>query len=169
MTPPENLSQIPLTMTDRGGLNAVQWALEHRVQSDEQKRLLRYLGTENPYASIPLPATPEFNTRQEMKRIYSDLNLTETPWFHETLWNVLSTETVTGQAISEGWDAMFGPSYNVDPNFRVTPELLEKYASDLIEEQQERMGSSESFLEFIHNVNDVRAKNKQRSRYFSGS
>ena len=107
--------------------------------------------------------TPKEQSTREMNAIYSS-RAASSVGFGTKLGLAFGGETVIGEL----WREINSPSYaatGYDPN----DEDYEKYASDIPREAAERVaGSSESFAEFLYEVNEVRETNRRRQELFSG-
>ena len=108
--------------------------------------------------------TPRDRSAREMWKLY-DLRPKTDVGFFDKIGLAFSNETV----IAELWREMNAPDYKPEKNFRVTADDIEQYASDIPEDQLNRViSSSNSFAEFIYETDQVRLTNKRRSELFSG-
>ena len=120
-----------------------------------------------PWGLIRPASTPKYRTKRELDLIYNNPNESFQFGWHGVgkLWSALQYETVTGEFIRD----VFSPSYRDNPDFTVTDSLLQKYASDLPEELQERIATvSDSFPEFLHQLDDARITMERREAMFRG-
>tara|TARA_R100000655_G_scaffold17753_1_gene37636 strand:+ start:3666 stop:7976 length:4311 start_codon:yes stop_codon:yes gene_type:complete len=105
---------------------------------------------------------PEFVTRRELQQAYEP----QVPGVLERIGTAFTYETVTGE-LARDW---FGPSFTPDPAFELTDEMAEKYMADFSPEIRQNIIDDEplSFLEFLHEVDDVRTALRKRQEMFSG-
>lgn len=105
---------------------------------------------------------PEFVTRRELRQAYEP----QVPGVMSRIGTAFTYETVTGELIRD-W---FGPSFTPDPTFELNDDMSEKYMADFSPEIRQNIIDSEplSFLEFLHEVDDVRTALRKRQEMFSG-
>ena len=105
---------------------------------------------------------PEFVTRRELQQVYEP----QVPSIMSRIGTAFTYETVTGE-LARDW---FGPSFTPDPTFELTNEMAEKYMADFSPEIRQNIIDDEplSFLEFLHEVDDVRTALRKRQEMFSG-
>ena len=118
-----------------------------------------------PWAAMLNTESPQYRTKRELDRVYDNPNEKLDMGFFGKLGSAFAYETVTGEAIRD----YTGSDFPADPNFKVTDDLIEEYASDFLPEVQERIReSATSFPGFLHEVDDVRIANRRREAMFSG-
>jgi len=140
------------------------------VQTDPQT----IAATDIPFSALPAKPTPEARTKRDLLTKFYNPNRPENQdlSFFGKVGQAFSNETVLGQAFRD----MGGPSYENDPNFSITDELIQEYAEDLSDSTKERLkdpgffgGSPASnFLEFLEEVNDARITERRRAQLFQG-
>ena len=121
-----------------------------------------------PYGMFDPAHAPAYLTSETLMQMYRDPSQVvdfKMGWFSKVK-SAFMYETVIGELIR---DQFLSPHFDEDPNFRVTDELLNKYGSDLPEETQKRVAEgSESFLEFLHELDDARIMHRRRNALFEG-
>ena len=140
------------------------------VQTDPQT----LKATDVPFSALPAKPTPEARTKHDLLTKFYNPNRPENQdlSFFGKVGQAFSNETVLGQAFRD----MGGPSYENDPNFTITDQLIQEYAEDLSDSTKERLkdpgflgGSPASnFLEFLEEVNDARITERRRAQLFQG-
>ena len=106
---------------------------------------------------------PQYRTSRELSLMYQPYQ--RNLGFVGKLGTSLKYATVTGEAIR---DLATFDTFRNDPNFMVSDDLLTNYASDLPEETQERLKSSGSLMEFLHETDDARLGLKRMEELFKG-
>jgi hypothetical protein len=113
----------------------------------------------------PEPDFLEFKNREELKKQYDGFSKTSDLGFFQKLGTAFEYETVIGEIVRD----VKSPWFYDDPDFYVTNNMLEEYAPDIPEEAQRRVAEiSNSFPEFLHEVQDVRNALEARKAIFSG-
>ena len=118
-----------------------------------------------PFELLSLPSTPATRTKKELTRLYNQPEAHDLG-FGGKILTALEYETVTGEALRDMTSRSYPMAEMLDPNFTVTPELIEEYASDIPKETLRRIGSPASFPAFLEQVNDVRIQEQRRKDLF---
>ena len=118
-----------------------------------------------PFELLSLPSTPATRTKKELTRLYNQPKALDLGFGGKVL-TALEYETVTAEAIRDMTSRSYPMAEMLDPNFTVTPEIIEEYASDIPESTLRRIGSPASLPEFLEQVNDVRIQEQRRKDLF---
>ena len=109
------------------------------------------------------PETPELLTRRELDQRVR-FTPEEDPSFGTKFYNAFAEETLTGQWMGSLNDPKF-----IDTGYYPSDEDKQTYASDLPEETVERVASeTNSFEEFLFQLDEVRLTRKRREELFAG-
>ena len=120
--------------------------------------------THTPFSMFVPPESPQFRREGALRQAYDPAPKPLSWW--GKLGSAIRYETVAGEAAADWW----GPRFTPNPSFILTDDLMTKYAGDIPEEIRERIKTAEpeSFLEFLHEVGDVKIALKNRKALFEG-
>ena len=119
-----------------------------------------------PFGMFTLPSTPEMRTKKELTRIYNQ-PVAHDLGFGGKILTAFEYETVTAEALRDLTSRRYKLAEAIDPNFTVTPEIIEEYASDIPKETIARIGSPGSLAAFLEEVNDARIQEQRRQDLYT--
>ena len=125
-----------------------------------------------PFGILMPLRSPERLTTLELEQIYNNPKAVESMWLPEKIWTAMKYETLTGEFVR---DFFLSPEFAPDPSFKVTQELIQKYASDLKDRDGLPLGPDHRVFEgvrslpaFLHEIHDYRVISRKRQAMFSG-
>ena len=123
------------------------------------------------YAGAGRVQGPAFNTRRQMSVYYDTPDPDKDVGFLSKLGIAFTRETVTSELIRDARTyGIFGGRFAEDPSFSLSDRMMQEYASDLPEDIQNRIreSDSDSFVEFLQQVDDARVQFNYRQQMFKG-